>query len=120
MKHCLIADDSEVVRKVARRVLESMNFEVSEAQSGQEALATCQERAPDAIFLDWSMPDMTGLQVLGALRLSSDRKPYILYCLTENDADDIARARAAGADDVILKPFHGHELEAKLNGAGLG
>jgi two-component system chemotaxis response regulator CheY len=120
MKHCLVADDSEVVRKVARRVLESMSFEVSEAQNGQEALATCQERAPDAIFLDWSMPDMTGLQVLSALRLSSDRKPYILYCTTENDADDIARARAAGADDVLLKPFHGHELEARLVAAGLG
>jgi two-component system chemotaxis response regulator CheY len=66
------------------------------------------------------MPDMTGLQVLSALRLSSDRKPYILYCTTENDADDIARARAAGADDVLLKPFHGHELEARLAAAGLG
>jgi two-component system chemotaxis response regulator CheY len=120
MKHCLIADDSEVVRKVARRVLESMSFEVSEAESGQEALATCQERSPDAIFLDWLMPDMTGLQVLGALRLSSDRKPYILYCVTENDPDDIARAKAVGADDVLMKPFHGHELEAKLVDAGLG
>ena len=94
MKHCLVADDSEVVRKVARRVLESMSFEVSEAQSGQEALETCQQRTPDAILLDWSMPDMTGLQVLSTLRLSSDRKPYILYCTTENDADDSRSAPA--------------------------
>ena len=120
MKHCLVADDSEVIRKIARRVLESMSFEVSEAQSGQQALETCQERAPHAILLDWSMPDMTGLQILASLRLSSDRKPYILYCITENDPDDIARAMAAGADDVLLKPFHGHELEAKLVDAGLG
>ena len=119
MKHCLVADDSEVIRKVARQVLESMSFEVSEAQNGQETLETCRQRMPDAIFLDWSMPDMTGLQVLGALR-SSDKKPYILCCLTENDADDIARARAAGADDVLLKPFHGHDLEAKLVDAGIG
>jgi two-component system chemotaxis response regulator CheY len=120
MKHCLVADDSEVIRKIARRVLEGMSFEVSEAQDGQTALETCQERAPDAIFLDWSMPDMTGLQVLGSLRSSSDRKPYILYCVTENDADDIARAMAAGANDVLLKPFHGHELKAKLISAGFG
>jgi two-component system, chemotaxis family, chemotaxis protein CheY len=119
MKHCLVADDSEIVRKVARRILESMSFEVSEAQSGQEALDICQQSAPDAIFLDGSLPDMTGLQVLGSLRLSSNRKPYVLYCVTENDPDDIARAVAAGADDVLLKPFHGHELEAKLVGAGL-
>lgn len=120
MKHCLIADDSEAVRKVVRRVLEDMSFEVGEAGNGQDAVATCQQRSPDAIFLDWSMPDMTGLQVLGALRLSSERKPYILYCITENDPDDIARARAAGADDILMKPFHGHELEAKLANAGLG
>jgi len=120
MKHCLIADDSEAVRKVARQVLEGMSFEVSEADSGQEALATCQVRSPDAIFLDWSMPDMTGLQVLAALRQSCETKPYILYCITENDPDEIARARTAGADDVLLKPFHGRELEAKLVGAGLG
>lgn len=120
MKHCLVADDSEVIRKIARRVLEGMSFEVSEAQNGLTALETCQERALDAIFLDWSMPDMTGLQVLGSLRASCDRKPYILYCVTENDPDDIARAMAAGANDVLLKPFHGHELEAKLISAGFG
>ena len=120
MRHCLIVDDSEVIRKVARRVLENMNFEVSEALSGQEALETCQVRAPDAIFLDWLMPDLTGLQVLGSLRLSADRKPFILYCVTENDPDDIALALAAGADDVLVKPFHSHELEAKMVEAGLG
>jgi two-component system, chemotaxis family, chemotaxis protein CheY len=120
MRHCLVVDDSEVIRKIARRVLETMRFEVSEAQSGQEALETIQVRSPDAVFLDWSMPDTTGLQILGSLRLSSDRKPYILYCTTENDADDIALALAAGADDVLFKPFHGHELETKMVEAGLG
>ena len=48
MKHCLVVDDSEVIRKVARRILESMHFEISEAETGQQAIEMCKASTPDA------------------------------------------------------------------------
>ena len=120
MKHCLVVDDSDVIRKVARRILESMNFEITEAENGQEAIERCQSRTPDAILLDWHMPVMSGFEFLGALRLAHlAKRPFVLYCTTENDPSELTRAFAAGADDYILKPFDRESLEAKMADAGL-
>ena len=59
MKSCLVVDDSRVIRKVARRILEDMKFEISEAGDGLEALQSVRRAMPDAILLDWAMPVMT-------------------------------------------------------------
>lgn len=120
MKHCLVVDDSDVIRKVARRILERMQFEISEAENGQEAIERCTARMPDAILLDWHMPVMGGVEFLGALRLmNAETKPWVIYCTTENDPADISRAFAAGADDYILKPYDRSMLSAKLTDCGL-
>jgi two-component system chemotaxis response regulator CheY len=60
VKHCLVVDDSAVIRKVARRILEGLAFEVSEAGDGEQALTACRSRMPDAVLLDWNMPVMDG------------------------------------------------------------
>lgn len=120
MKHCLVVDDSDVIRKVARRILERMQVEISEAENGQEAIEKCTARMPDAILLDWQMPVMGGVEFLGALRLmQAETKPYIIYCTTENDPAELSRAFAAGADDYILKPFDRATLSTKLADCGL-
>lgn len=120
MKHCLVVDDSKVIRKVARHLLESMNFEVSEAENGREAVELCVERMPDAVLLDWQMPVMSGLEFLGALRLATKgERPHIIYCTTENDPAEISRAFIGGADDYLLKPFDRETLTAKLAAAQL-
>ena len=120
MKHCLIVDDSEVIRKVARRILESMQFEILEAENGQQAIEICKKQMPDAILLDWHMPVMGGVEFLGALRLANlEKRPYVLYATTENDQSELSRAFTAGADDYVLKPFDTESLEAKLADAGL-
>ncbi|MGE0698033.1 MAG: PleD family two-component system response regulator [Hyphomicrobiaceae bacterium] len=120
MKHCLIVDDSEVIRKVARRILESLHIDVTEAGSGEEAVERCRERMPDAVLLDWQMPDMSGLEFLGALRLATKApRPHIIYCITENDSSEIARAFLGGANDYLLKPYDRESLSAKLGAAGI-
>jgi two-component system, chemotaxis family, chemotaxis protein CheY len=71
---CLVVDDSRVVRKVARRILESNGFAVAEAADGQLALNACRNELPDCILLDWNMPVMDGLSFLRALLY--DRKRH--------------------------------------------
>ena len=68
MKSCLVVDDSKVIRKVARHILEGLDFSVSEAADGREALDACLASTPDVILLDWNMPVMSGMDFLRALR----------------------------------------------------
>lgn len=117
---CVIADDSGVVRKVARRILEGMSFEVSEAEDGQQALALCREEMPDAVMVDWSMPVMDGFEFVRALRQEpGGDRPKVVFCVTENDVAVIARAKRAGADDHMLKPFDKETMEAKFQEVGI-
>ena len=67
MKTCLVVDDSKVIRKVARHILETLDFTVSEAGDGQEALDACRVGTPDLVLLDWNMPVMSGIEFLRAL-----------------------------------------------------
>ncbi|KKB86421.1 chemotaxis protein CheY [Devosia limi DSM 17137] len=115
MKSCLIVDDSSVVRKVARRILEDMDYIVEEAEDGQEAFDKCRQEMPDAILLDWNMPIMSGMEFLKLLRgYVGGEKPKVVYCTVENDIGAIAMALKAGASDYMMKPFDRSILEAKF------
>jgi two-component system chemotaxis response regulator CheY len=120
MKNCLVVDDSAVIRKVARRILESMAFAIEEAEDGSVALAACRSRMPDAILLDWNMPVMDGYEFLKALRaLPNGKAPKVVFCTTENDLAHIARAMHAGADEYIMKPFDRDIVTSKFQQIGL-
>lgn len=117
---CLVVDDSAVIRKVARRIIETLGIRVSEAEDGEAALRTCAEAMPDVILLDWNMPNMDGYAFLQALRKAEGgTSPKVLFCTTENDVGAIARALRAGADEYIMKPFDRDILTAKLEQVGL-
>ncbi|MBB5763117.1 two-component system chemotaxis response regulator CheY [Methylorubrum rhodesianum] len=118
-KTALIVDDSAVIRKVARRILETLDFTVRDAEDGATALAMCAEAMPTVILLDWNMPNMDGYEVLRHLRQAplGDR-PKVLFCTTENDVGAIARALHAGADEYIMKPFDREIMIAKLDQVG--
>ena len=119
MKTCLVVDDSRVIRKVARRMLEEIGFEVDEAGDGQQALERCGQALPYFILLDWNMPVMNGLEFLKALRgLPGGETPIVVFCTTENDIEHIQAALEAGASEYIMKPFDREILEAKLTSVG--
>jgi two-component system, chemotaxis family, chemotaxis protein CheY len=116
---CLIVDDSRIIRKVARRIVESLGFEVDEAADGSEALAFCGGVMPEIILLDWSMPVMDGMTFLRRLRtLPGGLSPKVLFCTIETRAERIAEALSAGADDYVMKPFDGEILSSKFAEVG--
>ena len=120
MRTCLIVDDSRVIRKVARRILEDLDFEIAEAADGMEALAWCRAAMPDAVLLDWNMPMMTGIEFLRHLRLEpGGDKPTVVFCTVENDIERIREALDCGANEYIMKPFDGDIIASKFAEAGL-
>ena len=120
MKTCLVVDDSRVIRKVSRRILEDLGFEVAEAGDGVEAMAWCGAVLPDMVLLDWRMPQMDGLEFLRRLRgLPGGAEPKVIFCTVENEIERIREALDAGADEFIMKPFDSGIVAGKLDYLGL-
>jgi two-component system chemotaxis response regulator CheY len=120
MKSCLIVDDSKVIRKVARHIMEGLDFAVDEAADGEEALTHCRSSTPDVILLDWNMPVMDGIEFLRVLRAKPyGKSPKVVFCTTEYDANHIREAIAAGADEYVMKPFDHETLQLKLQLIGV-
>ena len=120
MKSCLIVDDSRVVRKVARRILEDLHFAIEEAADGKLALDACLRKMPDVVLLDWNMPVMNGIDFLRQLRRApGGGAPVVVFCTTENDLQHIQEAIGAGANEYIMKPFDSDILAAKFAQVGL-
>ena len=120
MKQVLVVDDSPVIRKIARRILEGMRFQTAEAADGKEALAACAFLMPDAILLDWNMPVLDGFGFLKQLRrLPNGDRPKVIFCTSEYDVAQIARAMHSGADEVMMKPFDRDILKAKFETIGM-
>lgn len=120
MKHCLIVDDSAVIRKIIRRSIEAFGLVCGEAENGSIALDKCKATKPDLIMLDWNMPVMNGIEFLRALRaLPNGGTPAVIFCTTENDMSHIQQALEAGANDFIMKPFDADIIRSKLEQNGI-
>ncbi len=117
---CLVVDDSRVVRKVARRILEAHGFAVVEAENGLDALLYCRRELPRCVLLDWNMPVMNGLTFLKALRAEFGASgPTVVFCTTENEIGQMAAAIESGAQEYIMKPFDEAILTGKFAQIGL-
>jgi two-component system, chemotaxis family, chemotaxis protein CheY len=119
-KTVLCVDDSRVVRKAARRILERHGFSVREAENGLLALEACRAEMPRLVLLDWNMPVMDGMQFLGALRAEfGPDEPLVMLCTTESEFARIILALQNGANEYIMKPFDDEIVAGKLVQLGL-
>jgi two-component system chemotaxis response regulator CheY len=117
---CLVVDDSRVVRKAARRIVETLGFTVREAEDGAQALVACREAMPKVVLLDWNMPVMDGISFLRAARAEfGPDRPVVVLCTTEAAVERIVEALEAGAQEYIMKPFDAALLQDKFVQAGL-
>jgi two-component system chemotaxis response regulator CheY len=120
MKSCLIVDDSKVIRMVAKKILQELGFRTEEAEDGKVALEACLKQLPDAVLLDWNMPNMNGIEFLRELRkIPGGDAPVVVFCTTENDIEHIQEAITSGANEYIMKPFDSEILQAKFSQVGL-
>jgi two-component system chemotaxis response regulator CheY len=120
MKDCLLVDDSRIIRKVARKILEELSFTCREAEDGQKAIDACAAEMPDAILLDWNMPGMNGIECLKGVRaLPGGARPKIVLCTTNNEMAHIMQGLAEGADEYIMKPFDSEIIQSKFAEVGL-
>ena len=119
-KTCLIVDDSKVIRMVARKILQELEFNTEEAADGKEALDACLNSMPDVVLLDWNMPVMSGIEFLRELRsVPGGDEPVVIFCTTENDIEHIQVAIEAGANEYIMKPFDSEIIQTKFVQVGL-
>jgi len=118
----MILDDSSVIRKVARRILENAGCNVIDAADGHEALLMCRERLPDVIIVDWTMPGMSGIEFITAFRETfgtHTQNTALIYCTYEMDIPSMTKAKRAGATHFFMKPFDQKTMLAKLAEVGI-
>ena len=108
----LIIDDEVQIRRLLRVALENENYQVHEAETGQQGLAEISNRRPAIVLLDLGLPDMDGLEVLKRLREWSEA-PVLILSVRDDEAGKVA-ALDAGAEDYVTKPFSTSELLARL------
>jgi len=101
MKTILVADDHEHLRLLVRSTLECPDYKILEARDGQEALELTRANRPDLLILDWMMPEMTGMEVLDALRADPDVGTLPVIMLT-------AKAQTTDRNEAIMKGIRGY------------
>ena len=121
MKFCLLVEQSDVIRKIAKHILEDENYLVIEAADSKSALEVVKRGAPDLILLDWQVQGPGALEFLAQIQpLLDENKPTrVLYCTTENDPVAISKAIGTGATDVLMKPFNRQSFLTKLTSHAL-
>lgn len=114
-KRLLICDDSSFSRKTIRKAVpEDLDLEISEASSGEDAVAACAAGEVDLLFLDLNMPGLDGFDVLGKLQEQQFSGPIIVVTANIQSAP-AKRAKALGARAVVQKPINPEKFAVLLS-----
>jgi len=116
----LVVDDSSTMRKVLKSILTGAGFQVLEANGGAAALDCLKQNRADLALLDWNMPEMTGIELLGKVRSDPTHDSMkIMMVTTESDQVEVERALQEGANEYVMKPFTRDAILDKLQIIGL-
>ena len=112
----LVVDDFSTMRRIVRNLLKELGFtNVDEAEDGTAALHKLKTQAYEFVISDWNMPNMTGIELLRAVRADPQIKHLPFLMITaEAKRENIIEAATAGANGYIVKPFTAAVLEEKL------
>lgn len=113
----LFVDDSPVIKKVVKKSIEAIGYELIEASDGKQGLAVLEKEFKDVkvILSDWNMPVMNGFDFLKAVKANNSYKHIpVIMITTESEKSNINSAIAAGASNYLLKPFKNDELTTKI------
>jgi two-component system, chemotaxis family, chemotaxis protein CheY len=115
--HVLVVDDFATMRRIITNVLRQLGFEhILEAEDGTKALQILETEKVDFVITDWNMPQMSGLDLLKAIRASEDKKHIpVLMVTAEAMQENIIKAAQAGVNNYIIKPFDAKTLSDKIN-----
>jgi diguanylate cyclase (GGDEF)-like protein len=115
MPTILIAEDSPLYRRLLEQSFSDTGYSLICAKNGTEALRLYAEHRPEIVISDWSMPDVSGIEVCQRIRKQFfDEQPYIILLTGNADKEDVIEGLTAGADDYLTKPFHSGELQARV------
>jgi two-component system chemotaxis response regulator CheY len=112
----LVVDDFSTMRRIVRNLLKELGFvNVQEAEDGVQALSKLRSDSFDFVVSDWNMPNMTGIELLRAIRADSKLKSLpVLMVTAEAKRENIIEAAQAGASGYVVKPFTAATLDEKL------
>jgi two-component system chemotaxis response regulator CheY len=112
----LVVDDFSTMRRIVRNLLKELGFgNVEEAEDGQVALHKLKSSTYDFLVTDWNMPNMTGIELLKAVRADPTLKHLpVLMITAEAKKENIVEAAQAGASGYVVKPFTAATLDEKL------
>lgn len=118
----LVVDDSRAIRRIVSDIMKQLNFEVTEAGNGLEALDKLQQYgAPDIVLVDWNMPEMNGLEFIKAVRANPIYADLpLMMVTTETEMERMALAFMAGVNEYVMKPFDKQTIHDKLQLLGIG
>jgi two-component system chemotaxis response regulator CheY len=115
----LVVDDFSTMRRIVRNLLVELGFSnplIQEADDGNNALIMLRSQPFDLVVTDWNMPNMTGIDLLRAIRAEASLKGLpVLMVTAENNRDQIIAAAQAGVNGYIVKPFNAVTLKEKLS-----
>ncbi|HEY3347273.1 MAG TPA: chemotaxis response regulator CheY [Nitrospirota bacterium] len=113
----LVVDDFSTMRRIVKNILKQIGFEnLDEAEDGKQAFAKLKAEKFDFLVSDWNMPNMTGIELLQAVRADAQLKNLpVLLVTAETEKEKVLEAVQSGVNNYVVKPFTAEVLMEKIN-----